>query len=81
MIYLSFADLPFATPAQSRHVLLPWHTPHLSLTLEPPHTAAQSAAQSLLEVASHLPHLQQEKERSWCGLVISKKKKSRGAGS
>ena len=68
VIYLSLLALPFGVPMQSRHVLLPWHTPHLSLAFGPPHTAVQSALQSSVELALHLPHLQQEK-------------KSRGAGS
>ena len=81
MIYLSVLALPFGVPAQSRHLLLPWHRPHLSLAFEPPHAPPQSVLQSLEESELQMPHLQQEKEKSWCGLVISKKKNSRGAGS
>ena len=57
VIYLSLLALPFGVPMQSRHVLLPWHTPHLSLAFGPPHTAVQSALQSSVELALHLPHL------------------------
>ena len=94
MIYLSVLALPFGVPMQSRHVLLPWQTPHLSLAFGPPHTAVQSALQSSVELALHLPHLQQEKrkvvvrtrdqqekEKSWSGLVMSTNMKRRAAGS
>ena len=62
VIYLSFADLPFGVPAQSRHLLLPWHRPHLSLAFEPPHAPPQSVLQSLEESELQMPHLQQEKK-------------------
>ena len=81
MIYLSVKFLPKATSLQSTHWFVPLHTSHRSFLAAPPHTALQSVLQSFFELASHLPHLQQEKEKSWCGLVISKETKSRGAGS
>ena len=79
--HLSARDRPFFTCAQSRHAFVPLHTPHLSFFAAPPQMPAQSAGQSLLAILSHVPHLQQEKEKPWCGLVSSKKKKRRGAGS
>ena len=79
--HLSARAGPLGTPAQSEQAFLPLHTPHLSAVPAPPHTPAQSVRQSLLAVLSHVPHLQQEKEKPWCGLVSSKKKKRRGAGS